>query len=110
MEWGKDGSLLWHPLPQSGEHPEHAGLAKPMLQIKLAELNANPMLLGVGNGVIDLNSGCFLCCSSSPFADQCQPCFISRSCLSTLGANSSGEITCGDTELATFLQRCGATG
>ncbi|MGS3153318.1 phage/plasmid primase, P4 family, partial [Aeromonas sanarellii] len=81
-------------------------LAKPMMTARLHELNANPMLLGTANGVIDLKSGrllaprrAFMMTHHSPVAyDPTATCLRWEQFIS--------EITCGDVEYAAFLQRC----
>lgn len=81
-------------------------LAKPMLQVKLSELNANPMLLGVANGTIDLSNGRFLAARRGHLLTSASPAVYDPTATCPRWEQFIHEITCGDTELAAFLQRC----
>ncbi len=81
-------------------------LAKPILQVKLSGLNANHMLLGVGNGVVDLNSGRFLAPRRAHLLTSASPVAYDPAATCPRWEQFISEITCGDAELAAFLQRC----
>ncbi|MGL6564199.1 phage/plasmid primase, P4 family [Aeromonas dhakensis] len=106
MEWGKMVRSYGTRCLSRASIQNMLELAKPMLQIKLVELNANPMLLGVGNGVIDLNSGCFLAARRAHLLTSASPAVYISGATCPRWEQFISEITCGDTELATFLQRC----
>ncbi|HCH55281.1 phage/plasmid primase, P4 family [Aeromonas hydrophila] len=106
MEWGKVVRSYGTRCLSRASIQNMLELAKPMLQIKLAELNANPMLLGVGNGVIDLNSGHFLAARRAHLLTSASPAVYSQAATCPRWEQFISEISCGDIELATFLQRC----
>ncbi|MFM5185494.1 phage/plasmid primase, P4 family [Aeromonas veronii] len=81
-------------------------LAKPMMTARLHELNANPMLLGTANGVIDLRSGRLLAPRRSFMMTHHSPVAYDPAATCPRWEQFIGEITCGDIEYAAFLQRC----
>ncbi|MCZ4331792.1 phage/plasmid primase, P4 family [Aeromonas hydrophila] len=81
-------------------------LAKPMITARLHELNANPMLLGTANGVIDLKSGRLLAPRRSFMMTHYSPVAYDPAATCPRWEQFIGEITCGDAEYAAFLQRC----
>ncbi|WP_429154018.1 phage/plasmid primase, P4 family [Aeromonas media] len=81
-------------------------LAKPMMTARLHELNANPMLLGTANGVIDLKSGRLLAPRRAFMMTHHSPVAYDSAATCPRWEQFIGEITCGDAEYATFLQRC----
>ncbi|HDX8588877.1 TPA: DNA primase, partial [Aeromonas dhakensis] len=81
-------------------------LAKPMMTARLHELNANPMLLGTANGVIDLKSGRLLAPRRAFMITHHSPGAYDPAATYPRWEQFIGEITCGDAEYAAFLQRC----
>ncbi|MDM5122836.1 phage/plasmid primase, P4 family [Aeromonas rivipollensis] len=81
-------------------------LAKPMMTARLHELNANPMLLGTANGVIDLKSGRLLAPRRAFMMTHHSPVAYDPAATCPRWEQFIGEITCGDAEYAAFLQRC----
>ncbi|PSJ87756.1 phage/plasmid primase, P4 family [Aeromonas veronii] len=81
-------------------------LAKPMMTARLHELNANPMLLGTANGVIDLKSGRLLAPRRAFMMTHHSPVAYDPTATCPRWEQFIGEITCGDAEYAAFLQRC----
>ncbi len=81
-------------------------LAKPMMTARLHELNANPMLLGTANGVIDLKTGRLLAPRRAFMMTHHSPVAYDPTATSPRWEQFISEITCGDSEYATYLQRC----
>ncbi|MFM4993924.1 phage/plasmid primase, P4 family [Aeromonas veronii] len=81
-------------------------LAKPMMTARLHELNANPMLLGTANGVIDLKSGRLLAPRRAFMITHHSPVAYDPAAVCPRWEQFISEITCGDAEYAAFLQRC----
>ena len=81
-------------------------LAKPMMTARLHELNANPMLLGTANGVIDLKSGRLLAPRRAFMITHHSPVAYDPAAVCPRWEQFIGEITCDDAEYAAFLQRC----
>ncbi|QGZ73178.1 phage/plasmid primase, P4 family [Aeromonas hydrophila] len=81
-------------------------LAKPMMTARLHELNANPMLLGTANGVIDLKSGRLLAPRRAFMMTHHSPVAYDPAAVCPRWEQFISEITCDDAEYAAFLQRC----
>ncbi|MFM1701543.1 phage/plasmid primase, P4 family [Aeromonas salmonicida] len=81
-------------------------LAKPMMTARLHELNANPMLLGTANGVIDLKTGRLLAPRRAFMMTHHSPVAYDPAATCPRWEQFISEITCGDSEYATYLQRC----
>ncbi len=81
-------------------------LARPMIQATLHTLNANPMLLGVANGVVDLSDGRFMAARRAHMMTHISPVTYDPAATCPRWEQFIHEISCGDTELAAFLQRC----
>ncbi|KTA85928.1 phage/plasmid primase, P4 family [Aeromonas salmonicida] len=81
-------------------------LAKPMMATSLYELNANPMLLGTANGVVDLVTGHMMAPRRAFMMTHHSPAIYDSSATCPRWEQFISEITCGDAELAAFLQRC----
>ncbi|CAD7501232.1 phage/plasmid primase, P4 family [Aeromonas dhakensis] len=81
-------------------------LAKPMMTARLHELNANPMLLGTANGVIDLKSGRLLAPRRAFMITHHSPVAYDPAAVCPRWEQFISEITCDDAEYAAFLQRC----
>ena len=81
-------------------------LAKPMMTARLHELNANPMLLGTANGVIDLKSGRLLAPRRAFMMTHHSPVVYDPAAVCPRWEQFIDEICCGNAEYAAFLQRC----
>ena len=81
-------------------------VSKPMLTIRSRLLNANPMLLGVDNGVIDLTTGTLMAPRRAHYITRTSSVVFDASATCPRWLQFIQEITCGDAELAEFLQRC----
>ena len=81
-------------------------LAKPMMAARLHELNADPMLLGTANGVIDLKTGRLLAPRRTFMMTHHSPAVYDPVATCPRWEQFISEITCGNADYAAFLQRC----
>ena len=81
-------------------------VSKSMLAIPVSALNKNPMLLGVNNGVIDLATGQFMAPRRAHLLTRTSPVNFDVAATCPRWLQFMTEITCNNTELAEFLQRC----
>ncbi|MEQ4692911.1 phage/plasmid primase, P4 family [Providencia manganoxydans] len=80
-------------------------LVKPKLEVRTIDLDADPMLLGVANGVIDLNTGEYRENRRRYFITRYTPVDFNPNAKCPTWVRFINDITVGDTELASFLQR-----
>ncbi|EKT55805.1 phage/plasmid primase, P4 family [Providencia sneebia] len=80
-------------------------LVKPKLEVCMVDLDADPMLLGVGNGVIDLNTGEYRENRRLNLITRYTPVDFNPNAKCPTWERFINDITVGDTELASFLQR-----
>ncbi len=91
---------------QKGHIDAMIELAKPLLSVSVSELDKNPMMLGVKNGVIDLRTGTF-----RPALPED---LMTQQCNVTYDPNASAplwkqfilQVSNGDVDLATYKQLC----
>ncbi len=81
-------------------------ICKAKLAIRPSLLNANPMLFGVSNGVIDLATGRFMAPRRAHMITRHSPVAFDATAQCPRWLQFINEITCGDADLAEFLQRC----
>lgn len=81
-------------------------ISKPMLSIPCHQLNGNPMLFGVDNGVIELSTGKFMAPRRVHYITRTSPVVFDATATCPRWLQFIQEITCHDNELAEFLQRC----
>ncbi|MEY1161864.1 DNA primase [Providencia stuartii] len=80
-------------------------LVKPKVEICIADLDSDPMLLGVGNGVIDLKTGEYRENRRLDLITRYTPIDFNPNAKCPTWERFINDITVGDTELASFLQR-----
>lgn len=98
----------WTLQSESAHHIEkmiELAQSEPGISVHAADLDANPMLLGIQNGVIDLRTGNFRPANREDLmAKSCPVAFVGEARCSLWEAFID-RITCGDKRLANYIQR-----